>query len=190
MDLRSICVYASSSNAVAPAYKTAAEALGRGIAERGLTLVYGGGNLGLMGAAALGARACGGRIVGIMPQALIAKGINCDIADELLVARDLRERKAWMEERADAFVALPGGFGTLEEVLEILTLRQLQQHIKPVVLLNTSNFYNPLVALFEHLYAEQFARPFRELYYVAADVADAFAYLERVEPSMAPAKWF
>jgi len=189
MNLQSICVYASSSNAVAPAYMAAAEALGREIAARGLTLVYGGGNLGLMGAVAQGARSGDGYIIGIMPEPLIAKGINCDIADEVLVPRDLRERKAWMEARADAFVALPGGFGTLEEVLEILTLRQLQQHVKPVVLLNSQAFFEPLLVLFEHLYTERFAKPCRDFYHVAADTTGVFDYLDHFEPFEAPAKW-
>lgn len=190
MNLQSICVYASSSNAVAPAYRAAAEALGREIAARGLTLVYGGGDLGLMGGAARAARAGGGHVIGIIPQVLFESGINCDLASELLITRDLRERKASMEARADAFVALPGGFGTLEEVLEILTLRQLRQHAKPVVFLNTLGFYNPLVTLFEHLYNERFAKPFRELYHVASDVLSAFAYLEQAELAIAPPKWF
>lgn len=190
MHLQSVCVYASSSNAVAPAYLAAAEALGREIAARGLTLVYGGGDLGLMGAVARGVRSGDGYIIGIMPEPLIAKGINCDIADEVLVPRDLRERKAWMEARADAFVALPGGFGTLEELFEILTLRQLQAHTKPVVLLNSQSFFEPLLALFEHLYTERFAKPYRDFYHVAVDTADVFDYLDRFEPFDAPAKWY
>ncbi len=97
MNLKAICVYASSSNAVAPIYRATAEALGREIAMRGLTLVYGGGDLGLMGAAARGARSAGGHVIGIAPRALTDKGINFELAHELFVARDLRERNAWME---------------------------------------------------------------------------------------------
>lgn len=189
MKLQSICVFASSSNSVASAYVVEAEALGTEIAARGLTLVYGGGDLGLMGAAARAARAGGGHVIGIIPQVLYESRINCDLANELTVTRDLRERKALMEARADAFVVLPGGFGTLEEVLEILTLRQLRQHAKPVVLLNVQGFYNPLLAVFEHLYVEKFAKPFRELYHVASDVPGAFAYLEQAEQVIAPPKW-
>ncbi len=189
MELQAICVYASSSNAVAPVYLAAAEALGREIAARELTLVYGAGDLGLMGAVARGAKHNGGRVIGVIPQMLTDKGIGFDLADELLVARDLRERKAWMEARADAFVALPGGFGTLEELLEILTLRQLQQHTKPVVLFDAAGFYQPLVTVFEHLYREHFAKPYRELYHLAEDVPDIFAYLEAYIPFTPPPKW-
>jgi uncharacterized protein (TIGR00730 family) len=95
-----------------------------------------------------------------------------------------------MEARADAFVALPGGFGTMEELFEILTLRQLEEHTKPVVLVNSQAFFEPLLALFEHLYAGQFAKPCRDFYHVATDAMDVFDYLDRFEPFDAPAKWF
>lgn len=188
--MKNICVYCSSSDAVAPVYFDVARELGAHIAARGNTLVYGGADLGLMGAVARAVHAGGGRVVGIIPQTLQDRDIAYDLADEVIITRDLRERKAAMAARADAFVALPGGIGTLEELLEILTLRQLQEHTKPIVLLNTNGYYAPLFTLFDHLYREHFAKPFDTLYHVTADVAEVFAYLDTYRPFLAPSKWF
>lgn len=188
--MKNICVYCSSSDAVAPIYLETARALGAQMAARGDTLIYGGADLGLMGALARAVHAGGGRVVGVIPQALQARGIAYAIADEVIVTTDLRERKATMEARADAFIALPGGLGTLEELLEVLTLRQLQAHTKPIVLLNTANYYAPLFALFAHLYRERFAKPFENLYHIADDVGGIFDYLDAYEPFDAPSKWF
>ena len=188
--MKNICVYCSSSDAVAPIYLEAARALGAQIAARGDTLIYGGANLGLMGELARTVHAGGGRVVGVIPQALHAHGIAYASADEVIITQDMRERKATMEARADAFIALPGGIGTLEELLEVLTLRQLQAHTKPIVLLNTADYYAPLFALFAHLYRERFAKPFENLYHVADDVAGIFDYLDAYQPFLAPSKWF
>ena len=188
--MRNICVYCSSSDAIAPIYLETARALGAQIAARGDTLVYGGADLGLMGALARAVRAGGGRVVGVIPKTLQARGIAYATADEVIITQDLRERKATMEARADAFITLPGGLGTLEELLEILTLRQLQAHTKPIILLNTANYYAPLLALFTHLHRERFAKPFDTLYHVADDVDGIFNYLDTYQPVLAPSKWF
>lgn len=173
-----VCVFAGSADDVRPAYVAAARRLGEGLARAGLTLVYGGGRVGLMGAAAEAARAAGGRVVGVIPRVLVAREIADEAADELIVTDDLRQRKALMEQRAQAFVALPGGFGTLEEVFEVLTLRHLGLHAKPVVLLDVDGFYRPLRALFDHIIREGFARPDRRrLYRFAADADEALALL-------------
>lgn len=172
--IRHLCVYAASSNTVAPHYAEAAADLGARMAARGLTLVYGGGKVGLMGVLARAVHANGGRVIGVIPTYLRTVELAYEAADELVVTRDLREREAVMESRADAFVALPGGFGTLEEVLEALTLRLLHQHRKPVVFLNTAGFWDPLLQMFERFYTERFARPeSRSLYHVAATPAEA-----------------
>lgn len=184
-----ICVYCSSSSAVAPTFFDAARALGTHIAERNDTLIYGGANVGLMGAVAQAVKTAGGVVVGVMPAALEAMRITFEEADEFIVTHDMRERKAVMEARADAFVVLPGGFGTLEELAEILTLRQLSLHTKPIVLFNVAGFYDPLVALFEHFYRERFAKPWREIYHIAEDVDDVFNYLDHYTPQNAPSKW-
>lgn len=172
-------MYCSSSAAVDPVHVEAAAALGRGLAERGHQLVWGGATVGLMGEVARAARAAGGRTVGVIPERLLAVEIGDHDADELVVTPDMGTRKAEMARRADAFVALPGGFGTLEEVLEQLTLHQLRVHDKPIVLVDVAGFWQPLLALFDHLVAERFARPAtRGSYAVAATVDEALALLD------------
>ncbi len=184
-----ICVFCSSSNSVAPAYFEDARALGTTIAQRGDTLVYGGADVGLMGALAQAVKTGGGTVVGVMPTVLQAKRIVFTNADEFIVTRDMRERKAVMASRAEAFVVLPGGFGTLEELAEILTLRQIGMHAKPIVLLNTDGYYQPLVALFEHFYTQKFAQPWQNLYHITEDVPGVFSYLDTYRPGAAPDKW-
>jgi cytokinin riboside 5'-monophosphate phosphoribohydrolase len=186
-----ITAFSSSSDAVDPVFFDVARALGRKIAERGDTLIYGGTNVGLMGALAKSAQAAGGRIVGVIPKYLGERGIAFDEADELILTANLRERKAIMEQRADGFVVLPGGFGTLEETVEIITLKQLQQHRKAIVILNADGFYDPLHVLFEHFFEQHFAKPAsRALYYFAESVEDAFRYLDSYVPVAVPTKWF
>ncbi len=177
--LRHVCVYCSSSNHVAPRYAEVAEATGRLLAEQGYTLVYGGGNVGLMGTLARSVHTHGGRVVGVIPEALKAReGVAYSVADELITTQTMQRRKAIMFTRADAFLVLPGGFGTLEEFMEVLTLRQLGYHDKPIALLNTDGFYDPLLDLFEHFFSERFARAsMRALYHVAPNPAEAVAHL-------------
>jgi uncharacterized protein (TIGR00730 family) len=177
--IRSVCVYAASSQAVGPEYVAAADTLGALLAQHRLTLVYGGGKIGLMGALARSVHEHGGRVIGVIPHYLRTVELAYEAADELIVTSGLREREAAMEERADAFVAMPGGFGTLEEVLEVLTLKQLGQHTKPVVFLNTSEFWQPLLQMFERFIAQHFARPeSRLLYQVVAEPAEVLTHLQ------------
>jgi cytokinin riboside 5'-monophosphate phosphoribohydrolase len=182
--MRALCVFSSSSNRVAEKYFAAAAELGRLIAEHRMTLVYGGGKIGLMGALARAVHQHEGRVVGVIPRYLRRKEIAYEAADELVVTRDLRERKAVMEQRADAFVALPGGFGTLEEILEILALRLLRRHPKPVVFLNLDGFFDPLLEMFERFYRERFAdSDSRRAYHLAACPRAVFDYLARRPPN-------
>ncbi len=191
MNSQAICVFSSSSDAVAPAYFKAACDLGSLIAQHGHTLVYGGSNVGLMGELARAVHTPQGTVIGVIPESIRARGVAYDLADELLVTADLRERKAVMEARSDAFIALPGGFGTLEEVSEVLTLKQLQLHTKPIVLVNTLGFYDRLLALYDHFYTEHFAKEqYRKLYYVAPDVASALEHIETYQPPHLESKWF
>jgi cytokinin riboside 5'-monophosphate phosphoribohydrolase len=186
-----ICVYSSSSDMVAPEYFAVARELGAAIAQRGHTLVFGGTNVGLMGACAKAAHQGGGKVIGIIPSFIADRGLAFEKADELIVTSDMRRRKAIMEERADAFVALPGGFGTLEEMFEIITLKQLQQHNKAIVFLNAAGYYGPLAAALEHMYEAQFAKPaYRQMYSIAPDVATAIKHVESYRPAELPSKWF
>lgn len=186
-----ICVFCSSSNTVDPAFFRSAQALGGLIAGRGHSLVFGGTNVGLMGEVANATKRGGGRVIGVLPRAFSTRNMTFDLADEVIVTHDLRERKALMESRAEAFVALPGGYGTLEEVLEILTLKQLQFHSKPVVLLNTNGFYDHLVQFFDRLHAENFTRADNaRLYQVAATPEAALDYIEQYQPATTPGEWF
>jgi uncharacterized protein (TIGR00730 family) len=189
---QTLCVYCSSSDAVAPIFFETAEEVGARLARQGYALVYGGGRIGLMGALARAVHQNGGRVIGVIPEFLHSKGLAYEAADELVITRDLRERKATMEARADGFVTLPGGFGTLEEALEIITLKQLGQHAKPIVMVNTQDFYAPLLQLMERIYQERFAKPeYRQLYHFASDVGEVFSYLATYQPaSIAVNKWF
>ncbi len=191
MAVESICVYCSSSDAVDGAYFKAAGELGAEMARRNLRLVYGGTDVGLMGVVAKAAKNGGGQVIGVIPEAIRAMGIASTLDDELVVTPDMRSRKAVMEDRADAFIALPGGFGTLEELLEAITHRQLRYHNKPIVLLNVGGFYDPLAALFDELFEHGFAKPkYRALYAIAPTPAAAvdLAMTEAAEPL--PSKWF
>lgn len=189
--MKTICVYSSSSDAVPTAYFDAAAELGRHIAEHGYTLVYGGGAIGLMGAVARSVHEHGGTVVGVIPEFMLDWGVAYQNSDDLIVARDMRERKAIMEDTADAFIALPGGFGTLEEMLEIITLKQLGRHSKPIVFLNISGFYDCLANTFEQMFVENFAKQeYRTLYYFASDVDDAIRYVESYQPPELMSKFF
>lgn len=188
---KSVCVFCSSSDAVAQLYFKLAEELGRQIARFNYSLVYGGGSIGLMGVVARNAQRHGSKVVGVIPEALNLPGIVYDEADELIVTRCMRERKAAMEKQGDAFIGLPGGFGTLEEILEIITLKQLQYHNKPIVLVNSAGFFNNLISLFEHIYCENFAKSkHRQLYRVVNDACSALDYIKDYTPTEFPRKWF
>jgi cytokinin riboside 5'-monophosphate phosphoribohydrolase len=188
--MKKICVFCSSSNNVNSSFFNAATELGELIAMKNWSLVYGGTHIGLMGAIARAVHSKKGKVIGVITTFLNEKGITYDSADELIVTKDMRERKRIMEERGDAFIALPGGFGTIEEILEILTLKQLQLHNKPVVLLNTDDYYKDFLLFFEHMYYEKFARDdFRKLYFIAPDPKSAISYIEHYSPAELQNKW-
>ena len=184
----SICVYSSSSDHLDAVHYEAARGLGRLMAERHHALVYGGGNNGLMGAMALQMQSTGGgRIVGVIPIALKDGGYALESIDEMIVTDGMRDRKAVMEERADAFIALPGGFGTFEELLEVITLKQLRYHAKGIVILDVGGYYDPLLEQFERMFDQRFAkRKFAGLYHVSTDPAEALDYLEGYVPATGP----
>ncbi len=189
--MKSLCVYCSSSDRLDAKYFAAATAVGREIAHRHWALVYGGGKTGLMGAVARGVKAQGGHVVGIIPEFMKAKELEFTEADELISVLTMRERKMLMETRADAFLALPGGWGTLEEVLEILTLAHLEVLHKPVVLLNQDGYYDDLLRLFERIVAEKFMHAtIRGKFAVARTVEEVFPLIQGWQHQPGDAKWF
>ncbi|RWD64651.1 MAG: TIGR00730 family Rossman fold protein [Mesorhizobium sp.] len=157
--IRSVCVYCGSSPGRDEAYVKAGHLLGRSLAKSGLRLIYGGGTKGIMGAVADGAIKAGGQVTGIIPRFLInreATQTALDKLDELLITDNMHERKHRMFEKSDAFVALPGGIGTVEEIVEIMTWAQLGHHRKPIVFANIKGFWDPMLSLIEHMSGEGF----------------------------------
>ncbi len=188
--IRNICVYAASSEALQPEYADATRRLGQLISERGYELVYGGGSIGLMGVIARAVHESGGHVIGVIPERLRGLELAYEAADELIVTRDLRDRKAIMEDRADAFIALPGGFGTLEEIIEVMVLKQLWYHEKPLVFLNVRCVYDKLIAFFDHLVTEQFIpASHQSLYHVCNTPEEAITYLDTYETTTPEQKW-
>jgi len=169
--LDSVCVFCGSSDAADPAFLAAAAAFGRDLAAAGLRLVYGGGGVGLMGACARAAHEAGGHVLGIIPEFLVSRERAYD-AVETVVVSNMHERKMMMYERSDAFVVLPGGVGTLEEVVELLSWRRLDLHAKPVVFYNPNGFWRPLFDLFQHTVDARLT---------PADFMDAWMTVEQVE---------
>jgi uncharacterized protein (TIGR00730 family) len=187
---KTLCVYCSSSDRLDAKYYAAAEALGRAMLTRGWGLVYGGGKTGLMGTVARTVKTGGGRVVGVIPEFMKVKELAFDEADELVTVVTMRERKLLMESRADAFVTLPGGWGTLEEIMEILALRQLDVLRKPCVFLNQDGFYDDLLRFFDRMIAERFNKPSNlELFRVARTVDEVLDLVEGA-PVTAETKWF
>jgi len=156
--VRALCLYTGSSPGANPAYKEAAEQLATALAERGVTLVYGGGHVGLMGAAADAALAAGGRVVGVIPADIADKEVEHHGLTDLHVVGSMHERKMKMFSLSDAMIALPGGLGTLEELFEVWTWNQLGFHAKPVGLLNTAGYYDHLLTFLDHMVDQRFVR--------------------------------
>ncbi|HTQ30260.1 MAG TPA: TIGR00730 family Rossman fold protein [Opitutaceae bacterium] len=187
---RLLCVYCASSDHLEAKYHAAAAELGRGMVARGWGLVYGGGHIGLMGVVARAVKAGGGRVVGIIPDFMISRELAYDGADELVTVATMRERKRLMEERAAAFVTLPGGIGTLEEFAEIVTLRYLRRLDKPVVLVNQDGFYDDLLKFFARMAQERFTSARAAgLFAVTKNVEEIWPLLERTQPFEADALW-
>jgi uncharacterized protein (TIGR00730 family) len=170
--IRSICVYCASGPGNNGAYVAAAKSFGRVLAENGIRLIYGGGSLGLMGALAESVLDHGGTVTGVIPDFLVNREHMLVRVQERIITRDMHERKRTMFERADAFVALPGGIGTLEELVEQLTWAQLGRHKKPILLLNSERFWDPLCALLEHMEKLEFIRPGLSVKYLVTERVD------------------
>ena len=185
--MTAICVFCASSEQIADAHKALAAQVGAELARRGHTLVSGGGRVSSMGAVARAARAGGARTVGVVPEALVSLEVADTDADELVVTSTMRQRKAEMDSRAEAFLVLPGGLGTLEELLEIWTARSLGFTDKPLVVLDPGGVYDELFALLDTLERAGFVRPVaRRAVYRTGSIDDAFAVLEHGEPPVVP----
>ena len=196
LNIQSVCVYCGSSSHVDEAYKQTAVDVGTALAKHKLRVVYGGGHVGLMGLLADSALAAGGEVVGIIPEHIRAREVQHIGLTDLIVVSSMHARKSMMVERADAFVVLPGGFGTLDETFEILTWKQLGLHNKPIIIYNQGGFWTPLLGLIDHITSTGFAphstKDHAQFYTVANNLAELFTALALPrEPMMDPAtKWF
>ena len=182
-NIQSICVFCASSESVDDLFKDIALELGRELGRRGIDLVYGGASIGLMGCVARGVHEEKGKVIGVLPEFFKTKDIEYSEADELIVTKDMRERKAVMDKRSDAFIVLPGGIGTLEEAMEILSMRQLRLTDKPLVFINTQGFYEGLRATFEEMVDLKFAKPnVMDMYAMVPNPQSALEYLLSYAP--------
>ncbi len=188
--MSTICVFCASSSAVPRAYTDAAAQLGRLIGEQGHTLLYGGTRMGTMGALAQAAQDAGAPVVAVVPQAMVDAGLPLAAGEEHVITRDLHERKAAMISRADAFIVLAGGFGTLDELLACITLKHLHEHTKAVAIVNTDNYFAGLLQQFDRLFADRFAHPdYAALYTVVETPAAALAAIATHDGSPLPRQW-
>ena len=179
VDISAVCVYCGSRDQVDQAYRDAARDLGQHLAESAVALVYGGGRVGLMGRCADAALAAGGTVIGIIPEALMKIEVDHRDLTELIVTPDMHSRKRCMIDGADAFVLLPGGLGSLDEIIEVITWRQLSLHDKPIIVVNIAGYWDPLLALIEHTIAQGFANSSaRGLYCVVASAAEVIPAIE------------
>ncbi|MEM1371854.1 MAG: TIGR00730 family Rossman fold protein [Pseudomonadota bacterium] len=179
--IKRVCVYCGSGHGTNPAYTQAAVTIGRDLAKAGMGLVYGGGSLGLMGEVAQAALDAGGEVIGIIPKFLTQHEKMLRGADDVIVTENMHERKMLMYEKSDAFIALPGGIGTLEELVEQLTWSQLGRHGKPVIVVNTNAFWQPFLALLDHMRAQQFIRKDLDVGVMVVDEAsEVIAKLQRL----------
>ncbi|MEJ2767809.1 TIGR00730 family Rossman fold protein [Mycetohabitans sp. B46] len=187
--MSSVCVYCGSAIGRRDEYRQAAQAFGRALAQAGLTLVYGGGHVGLMGEIADAVLQAQGHVIGVIPQLLIDKEVGHRGLSELHVVANMHERKKMMADRSDAFVALPGGAGTFEELFEVYTWAQLGYHQKPIGLLNVAGYYDPLLSMLHHTAHEGFMRPdYVGLLQVESDAAALLDRLQRYVPPVGD-KW-
>lgn len=181
---RSLCVFCGASHGSNPNYQAAAKALGQTFARQQIELVWGGGHVGLMGVVADATLAAGGRAYGVIPEFMAERELAHPFASEMRVVDSMHARKAAMAERAEGFIAMPGGWGTLDELFEILTWAQLQIHHKPIGLLNVEGFFDPLVAMLQHMVAEGFVRP--QNMALLSVAAEPDALLEKMRQHQAP----
>ena len=174
---KNICVYCSSIYYLDEIFYKAAYETGEQIAKNGYNLIYGGSTCGCMGKLAEGVLNNGGSVTGIIPEAIMAKGVSNPNNSNVIISKDMNDRKQLMEEKADFFIALPGSFGTLDEIIQVIVTKQLSYHKKAIIFLDINDYYKPLFEMFENFYKFGFAKEFnRELYYIAHSVEEVFEY--------------
>lgn len=183
MDKKTICVFCSSSEDLSKKYYSLANELGTLLGKNNYNLIHGAGSIGLMGVLMKSAFDAGCSVTGVVPERLNRPNIVSDKHQKLVITTDMKDRKEYMRKNSDAFIALPGGYGTLEELLEIITLKQLKYHTKPIVIINFDGFYDMLLNQFEVFYAENFTNAsYKELYHVCATTHEALRYIEGYQP--------
>lgn len=180
---KNVCVFCSSSEDLAEIYYDIAKKTGELLAKNDFKIIHGAGNIGLMGALMRSAASFNAKITGVVPELLNKNHIVNTIHQELIVTKDMKERKEYMRQNSDSFIALPGGFGTLEELLEVITLKQLKYHTKAIVLINAFNFYDKLLEHFEVMYSQNFTNEeYKNLYHVASSPENAIDYINNYKP--------
>lgn len=180
--IQTICIYCASSTQIDPVYFDHARLLGRQLAEAHIRIVNGAGNIGLMGAVSDAALEAGGEVTGVIPHFMVEQGWNHTGLTETIVVNDMHERKQTMARLSDAVIALPGGYGTLEELLEIITWKQLGLYLNPIVILNTNGYYDPLLQLFRQAVDERFMRPLHADLWAVADTPEGAVRLAQTLP--------
>lgn len=181
---KKICVYCSSSNDLPEKFYNFSSELGQKIAQNGYDMVYGGTIVGMMGIIAANAIKNGSDVIGVIPERIASFGLKNVELSKIIITKDMRERKAVMEKNSDIFVAAPGGFGTFEEIFEILVAKQLGYHNKPVIFLNFDNYYYYLLKMIDDIYKNHFAKEdMKNLYYVTSNIDDMFEYIKNYIPS-------
>lgn len=185
-----MCVYCSSSNNLPEKFYVVSKELGEKLAQKGFDMVYGGTTVGMMGVIANNALQNGAEVIGVIPERIASFGLKHPELAKVIVTKDMRERKATMEKYADVFVAMPGGFGTFEEIFEILVAKQLGYHDKPVIFVNFDGYYDNMIKMFNTLYENNFAKEeMKSLYFIAKTVDEIFGYVETYAPKEFVHKW-
>lgn len=185
-----MCVYCSSSNNLPEKFYVVSKELGEKLAQKGFDMVYGGTTVGMMGVIANNALQNGAEVIGVIPERIASFGLKHPELAKVIVTKDMRERKATMEKYADVFVAMPGGFGTFEEIFEILVAKQLGYHDKPVIFVNFDGYYDNMLKMFDTLYENNFAKEeMKSLYFIANTVDEIFEYVKNYAPKEFVHKW-
>lgn len=187
---RAICVYCSSSNNLPEKFYTFSKELGEKLAKNGFDMVYGGTTVGMMGVIADNALKNGAKVTGVIPERIASFGLEHPKLAKVVLTKDMRERKAVMEKLSDIFVAMPGGFGTFEEIFEILVAKQLGYHYKPVIFVNFDGYYDNMIKMFDTVYENKFAKDeMKSLYFIAKNADEVFDYVKTYTPKEFVYKW-